>query len=88
MKYKILIGGMCAALIWYYQIENKRLTELSSHLKTNQNQILLQLKRSYRNHVALQNKNTKLSRCAKAEKTFDWYADISTTDVVKQLQKD
>lgn len=47
-----------------------------------------QLEREHNDKVELSRKYTELEEKAKSDTSFDWYADISRSPVVLQLQRD
>lgn len=61
------------------KIENKQLKEDNKNY-------LKQLERVYNDKVALNRKYKELEQSAKADKNFNWFRDISNSDVIKQLQ--
>ena len=44
------------------------------------------LEREHNDKIEISKRNEELEAAAKADTSFDWYADISNTDVVKQLR--
>lgn len=66
--------------------EKTALKKENTELKKENKSYLAKLEKVYNDKVELNRKYKELEESAKSDKNFDWFADISNSDVIKRLQ--
>lgn len=89
MKLNIILFGICIFLVHvitlYQNLINQKKV-LIQNFQQNQNILTQKIKDIYNDKVKLEQENRELTKAAKND-SFNWYQDISNTNVIKQLQK-
>lgn len=58
----------------------------NKQLKEDNKNYLAKIERIYNDKMELNRKYKELEQSAKSDKNFDWFVDISNSDVIKRLQ--
>lgn len=66
--------------------EKTALKKENTELKKENKNYLVKLEKIYNDKVELNRKYKELEESAKSDKNFDWFVDISNSDVIKQLR--
>lgn len=66
--------------------EKNALKMENKQLKEDNKNYLAKIERIYNDKVELDRKYKELEKAAKSDKNFDWFVDISNSDVIKRLQ--
>jgi hypothetical protein len=74
-------------VIKYFHISLINEKEKKLNYKHNQDILLEQIRSVYNDKIKLEAQNETLKNLSKKD-GFDWYQDISTTHVIRELQKD
>lgn len=89
----IVIAFLLIIIIWIQWGSNHKsneIKELQNKLTVavqNEDMYKKKLEREHNDRVEISKRNEELEAAAKADASFDWYADISNTDIVKQLRE-
>ena len=67
--------------------EKNALKMENKQLKEDNKNYLAKIERIYNDKMELNRKYKELEESAKSDKNFNWFADISDSDVVKQLRE-
>ena len=89
MKLNIILFFICAFLIYVITQYQELITQKEHQIKIQQNnQTLLtqQIRKIYNEKIILEQENEELVKTSKTD-SFNWYQDISNTNVIKRLQK-
>ena len=88
----IIIGliAVLAAMRWQSEKKDKCIVDLNNRLSVaekNADTLKKTLEREHNDKIELGKRNEELEAAAKADTSFDWRADIASSDVVKQLRE-